>query len=164
MIIFYRVAAANEPSYKPAAEPDTPAYEPTDTAPADTPVNIPDSTPAEEPADNTPAPAEPAAHEHDWVPTYCYIEWLETEKLSETSSVSYFRQGGRMIDHYDCECGATKDGENKERINYLLSTKDTSTGTVVYFTDYDKFYQEDVKSLPSQKVNQDCVLLPRVGD
>lgn len=69
-----------------------------------------------------------------------------------------------MIDHYDCECGATKDGEDKERINYLLSTKDKSKGAVVYFTDYDKFYQEDVKSLPSQKVNQDCVLLPRVGD
>lgn len=150
------VAEANEPSYKPAAEPDTPAYEPTDTAPADTPVNIPDNTPAEEPADNTPAPAEPSAHEHDWVPTYCYIEWIASQTTSEdqyvpggTVTVTRFEQAGQLIDHYECDCGATKDGENKSDIAQILSTKNVPEGGIVYYTDPEYFFTNLRQTTPS---------------
>lgn len=150
------VAAANEPSYKLETEPDTPAYEPTDTAPADTPVNIPDSAPAEEPADNTPAPAEPAAHEHDWVPTYCYIEWIASQTTSEdqyvpggTVTVTRFEQAGRLTDHYDCSCGATKDGENKNDIPKILSEKNVPEGGILYYTSLQEYEESLCKTLPS---------------
>ena len=141
------VAEANEPSYKPAAEPDTPAYEPTDTAPADTPVNI---------SDNTPATAEPAAHEHDWVPTYCYIEWIASQTTSEdqyvpggTVTVTRFEQAGRLTDHYDCSCGATKDGENKSDIAQILSTKNVPEGGIVYYTYPEYFFTNLRQTTPS---------------
>ena len=146
------VAAANESSYKPATEPDRPAYEPTDTAPADTPVNIPDSAPAEEPADNTPAPAEPAAHEHDWVPVYGYIEWIENETGEDTHrryidengnevviTKHDFGNEGWLIDHYECECGEIKTGEDHEKIENYKNTKQISKDGLFYYKTTEEF-------------------------
>lgn len=150
------VVAANETSYEPAAEPDEPAYEPTDTAPADTPADIPDSTPAEEPAEDTPAPAEPAVHEHNWLPTYCYIEWIASQTTSEdqyvpggTVTVTRFEQAGQLIDHYECDCGATKDGENKSDIAKILSTKNVPEGGIVYYTNSEYFFTNIRPTTPS---------------
>lgn len=141
-----------------AAEPDTPIYVPdtTDTAPADTPVDIPDSTPADEPVDNTPAPTEPAVHEHNWVPTYCYIEWIASQTTSEdqyvpggTVTVTRFEQAGQLIDHYECDCGATKDGENKSDIAQISSTKNVPDSGIVYYTNPEYFFTNLRQNTPS---------------
>ena len=134
------VAKANEPSYKPATEPDTPAYEPTDTASADTP------------ADDTPAPAEPAVHEHNWVPVYGYIEWIENETgenthrryIDENSNEVVitkhdFGNEGWLIDHYECECGETKTGEDHEKIESYKNTKQISKDGLFYYKTTEEF-------------------------
>ena len=144
------IAESNESNYEVSYEPDVPAYVPdtTDTTPAD----IPDSTPAEEPD----APAEPAVHEHNWTPTYCYIEWIASQTTSEdqyvpggTVTVTRFEQAGQLIDHYECDCGATKDGENKSDIAQILSTKNVPEGGIVYYTNPEYFFINLRQNTPS---------------
>ena len=144
---------SNESDYEVSYEPDTPAYVPdttdtTDTEPAD--------TPADEPVDNTPAPTEPAVHEHNWVPTYCYIEWIASQTTSEdqyvpggTVTVTRFEQAGQLTDHYECNCGATKDGENKSDIAKILSTKNVPEGGIAYYTNSEYFFTNLRQNTPS---------------
>lgn len=131
-----------------AAEPDTPAYVP-DTAPADTPVDIPDSTPADEPVDNTPAPTEPAVHEHNWIPVKYYVEWItSTEPNSHvcwhdkhgnerTDKHTYSNVLG--VDHYECECGETKTGEDHDRLQDIINTKEISEDGLFYYRNNEEY-------------------------
>ena len=148
------VTESNESDYKASYEPDVPAYVPdaTDTETAD----IPDSTPAEEPDVPAPAPTEPAVHEHNWVPTYCYIEWIASQTTGSdpdmpggTVTVTRFEQAGRLIDHYECDCGATKDGENKNDIAKILSEKNVPEGGILYYTSLQEYEESLCKTLPS---------------
>lgn len=142
---------SNESDYEASYEPDTPAYVP-DTAPADTPVDIPDSTPTDEPVDNTPAPTEPAAHEHNWVPVYGYIEWIENETGEDTHrryidengnevviTKHDFGNEGWLIDHYECKCGETKTGEDHEKIENYKNTKQISKDGLFYYKTTEEF-------------------------
>ena len=130
------VVVANEPS-------DEPAYAPADI-------------PAEEPVDDTPAPAEPAAHEHNWTPVYCYIEWIASQTTDPDPdmpggkvTVTRFEQAGQLTDHYECDCGATKDGENKSDIAKILSTKNVPEGGILYYTSLREYEESLCKTLPS---------------
>ena len=136
------IAESNESNYEVSYEPDVPAYVPDTT----------DTTPAEEPD----APAEPAVHEHNWTPTYCYIEWIASQTTSEdqyvpggTVTVTRFEQAGQLIDHYECDCGATKDGENKSDIAQILSTKNVPEGGIVYYTNPEYFFTNLRQNTPS---------------
>lgn len=123
-----------------AAEPDTPAYVP-DTAPAD--------TPADEPVDNTPAPTEPAAHEHNWTPVKCYVEWITSTEPN--SHVSWHDKHGnertdkhtydndKGVDHYECECGETKTGEDHDRLQNIINTKEISEDGLFYYRNDEEF-------------------------
>lgn len=130
------VVVANEPS-------DEPAYAPADI-------------PAEEPVDDTPASAEPAVHEHNWTPVYCYIEWIASQTTIEdqyvpggTVTITRFEQAGQLTDHYECDCGATKDGKNKSDIAKILSTKNVPEGGILYYTDLREYEESLCKTLPS---------------
>lgn len=130
------VVVANEPS-------DEPAYAPADI-------------PAEEPVDDTPAPTEPAVHEHNWTPVYCYIEWIASQTTIEdqyvpggTVTITCFEQAGQLTDHYECDCGATKDGENKSDIAKILSTKNVPEGGIAYYTNPEYFFTNLRQNTPS---------------
>ncbi len=60
-----------------------------------------------------------------------------------------FEQAGRLTDHYDCSCGATKDGENKNDIAQILSTKNVPEGGIVYYTDPEYFFTNLRQTTPS---------------
>lgn len=126
------VVVANEPS-------DEPAYAPADI-------------PAEEPVDDTPAPAEPAVHEHNWVPVYGYVEWIENETGEDTHrryidengnevviTKHNFGNDGWLIDHYECACGETKTGEDHEKIENYKNTKQISKDGLFYYKTTDEF-------------------------
>lgn len=126
------VVVANEPS-------DEPAYAPADI-------------PAEEPVDDTPAPAEPAVHEHNWTPVYGYVEWIENETGEDTHrryidengnevviTKHDFGNDGWLIDHYECACGETKTGEDHEKIENYKNTKQISKDGLFYYKTTDEF-------------------------
>ena len=120
------------------------------------PAYVPADTSAEEPVDNTPAPTEPAAHEHNWTPVYCYVEWIENETGEDTHrryidengnevviTQHDFRNDGKLIDHYECECGETKTGEDHEKIENYKNTKQISKNGLFYYrndTDFTEQY------------------------
>lgn len=90
------------------------------------------------------------------MPTYCYIEWVASQTTSEdqyvpggTVTVTRFEQAGQLIDHYECDCGATKDGENKSDIAQILSTKNVPEGGIVYYTDPEYFFTNLRQTTPS---------------
>lgn len=124
--------------------------------PSDEPAYAPADIPAEEPVDDTPAPAEPAVHEHNWTPVYCYIEWIASQTTIEdqyvpggTVTITRFEQAGQLTDHYECDCGATKDGENKSDIAKILSTKNVPEGGILYYTSLREYEESLCKTLPS---------------
>lgn len=134
-----------------AAEPDVPAYVPdtTDNAPADTPVDIPDSTPADEPVDNTPAPTEPATHEHNWTPVKYYVEWITStepnshvrwhDKHGNERTDKHTYSNALGVDHYECECGETKTGEDHDRLQDIINTKEISEDGLFYYKNNEEY-------------------------
>ena len=47
-----------------------------------------------------------------------------------TVTVTRFEQAGCLTDHYECSCGATKDGKNKNDIPKILSEKNVPEGGI----------------------------------
>lgn len=123
------VVVANEPS-------DEPAYAPADI-------------PAEESVDNTPAPAEPAVHEHNWTPVKYYVEWItSTEPDSHicwhdkhgnerTDQHTYANTIG--VDHYECECGETKTGKDHDSLQDIINTKEISEDGLFYYRNNEEY-------------------------
>ncbi len=60
-----------------------------------------------------------------------------------------FEQAGQLTDHYECDCGATKDGENKSDIAQILSTKNVPEGGIAYYTDPEYFFTNLRQTTPS---------------
>lgn len=136
-------AESNEPDYEVSYEPDVPAYVP------DTPVDIPDSTPADEPVDNTPAPTEPATHEHNWVPVKYYAEWITStepnshvrwhDKHGNERTDKHTYSNALGVDHYECECGETKTGEDHDKLQDIINTKEISEDGLFYYRNNEEY-------------------------
>ncbi len=66
-----------------------------------------------------------------------------------TVTVTRFEQAGCLTDHYECSCGATKDGKNKNDIPKILSEKNVPEGGILYYTSPQEYEESLCKTLPN---------------